>query len=95
MKKVLDKQTNRNVPTVTTNLPNAVRKELFLLVIEVPHCSGIHPACRDVHFLLIVEDLRNGLALHLALLSMLGFLWHYSKEAHKSVLQILSIPTRI
>ena len=58
-------------------------------MVEALHCSGSHAACRAAHFLLVEEDHGTGLALHLALLRVSGFLWHCSNWNRQSVFEIL------
>ena len=59
------------------------------MVVKAPHCFGSHSPCRSVHFPVVEEDHRTGLVLCLALLRALRFLWHCSKLACQSVLEIL------
>ena len=59
------------------------------MVLEAFLCSVCHSAFRVVHFPLVEEDHRTGLALRPVMLKLSGLLWHCSKWTRQSVLKIL------
>ena len=59
------------------------------MVLEAFPCSVCHSAFRAVHFPLVEEDHRTGLALRPVMLKLSGLLWHCSKWSRQSVLKIL------